>query len=165
MLRGILRMHCYSNLAAHVWHFFFLFFSWIHDFEQLQLDYRYMQQLLVLLLSMISKQTSMAARAPILRRRICSSCISSQLAPENPVVHRHLYLSLVSLLTQDPPLRHGLSKHSFRSSHPLPSGVTRWPRGHLNSTWVSRQEMVNMWHESGYVTFLHCNGGGVRKIY
>ena len=84
--------------------------------------------------SMISKQTSMAARAPMLRRSICSSCMSSQLAPEKPVVQAHLYRSFVSRLTQVPPLRQGLSRHSLRSSHPFPSGVTRWPRGHLNPT-------------------------------
>ena len=86
-----------------------------------------------ILLRMISKQTRMAARAPMLSLRICSSCMSSQLAPENPAVHAHLYLSVLSLFMQEPPLRQGLSRHSFRSSHPFPSGVTRCPRGHLNS--------------------------------
>ena len=88
---------------------------------------------------MISKQTSMAARAPMLRRSICSSCMSSQLAPEKPVVQAHLYRSFVSRLTQVPPLRQGLSRHSLRSSHPFPSGVTRWPRGHLNPTKPGQQ--------------------------
>ena len=84
------------------------------------------------LLRMINKQTKMAARAPILSRSICSSCMSSQLAPEYPAVHKHLYLSLVSRLEHDPPFRQGLSRHSFLSSHPLPSDVTLCPLGHLN---------------------------------
>ena len=77
------------------------------------------------------RQMRMMARAPMLMRRICSSCMSSQLSPENPLGQRHEYRSTVSRLMQVPPLWHGLSRHSLRSTHDLPSGVTRWPRGHL----------------------------------
>ena len=74
---------------------------------------------------------SMMARAPMLMRRICSSCMSSQLSPEKPLGQRHEYRSTVSRLMHVPPLWHGLSRHSLRSTHDLPSGVTRCPRGHL----------------------------------
>ena len=59
------------------------------------------------------------------------ACISSQLAPVYPEGQKHVYLSALSLLIHVPPLRHGLSRHSFLSSQPLPSGVTLCPRGHL----------------------------------
>ena len=67
----------------------------------------------------------MAASAPILSRRICSSCISSQLEPEKPLGQKQVYRSALSLLIQVPPLVQGLSRHSFRSSQPFPSAVTR----------------------------------------
>ena len=73
----------------------------------------------------------MMARAPMLMRRICSSCMSSQLSPEKPPWQRHEYRSTVSRLMHVPPLWHGLSRHSLRSTQDLPSGVTLWPRGHL----------------------------------
>ena len=77
------------------------------------------------------RQMSMMASAPMLILRICSSCMSSQLSPEKPLEQRHEYRSTVSRLMHVPPLWHGLSRHSLRSTHDLPSGVTRWPRGHL----------------------------------
>lgn len=73
----------------------------------------------------------MAARAPMLSRRICSSCMSSQFEPENPEGQKQVYRSALSRLIQVPPLVQGLSRHSFLSSQPFPSGVTRCPRGHL----------------------------------
>jgi hypothetical protein len=36
------------------------------------------------LLRIASRHRSMMARAPMLSRKICSSCMSSQLLPENP---------------------------------------------------------------------------------
>ena len=81
--------------------------------------------------SIMRRQTSIAAKAPILSRRICSSFSRSQFAPVYPEAQKHVYLSALSLLMHVPPFRHGLSKHSLRSSQPFPSGVTRCPRGHL----------------------------------
>ena len=83
------------------------------------------------LLSMKSKQKRMMASAPMESLSICSSCISSQLFPMNPGGHRQVYLSMVSRLIQTPPFAQGLSRHSFRSTHDFPSGVTLCPRGQL----------------------------------
>ena len=41
----------------------------------------------------------------------------------------------MSLLWQTPPCLQGLSRHSFRSTHDFPSGVTRCPRAQLFYTY------------------------------
>lgn len=86
---------------------------------------------LIPVLKIESRHKRIIARAPMLSRRICSSCISSQLFPEYPDWQRQVYRSAVSRLIHCPPLRHGLSKHSLRSTQLFPSGVTRWPLGQL----------------------------------
>ena len=76
----------------------------------------------------------MMASAPIESLRICSFCINSQFVPMYPSIHRQTYGTselTVSRLWQTPPFLQGLSKHSFRSTHDLPSGVTRCPRAQL----------------------------------
>ena len=70
------------------------------------------------------------------------ACISSQLAPVYPEGQKHVYLSALSLLIHVPPLRHGLSRHSFLSSQPLPSGVTLCPRGHLVVGLVNNVSLI-----------------------
>lgn len=83
------------------------------------------------LLRMVSKQTSIAARAPMPSLSVWPSCTSSQFSPQNPSRQTQRQRRRGSWLIQLPPLRHGLSKHSFLSVQPLPSGETMRPSPQL----------------------------------
>ena len=85
-------------------------------------------------LSMKSKQNKIMASAPMESLSICSFCINSQFVPMYPSIHRHTYGTsefTVSRLWHTPPFLQGLSKHSFRSTHDFPSGVTLCPLAQL----------------------------------
>lgn len=73
-------------------------------------------------LNMMSKQTNMAASAPMLSLSVCPSWINSQFSPQNPSGQLHRYRSFGSKLMQVPPFRQGKSRHSSLSMQSLPSG-------------------------------------------
>lgn len=83
-------------------------------------------------LRMISRQTRMAASAPMLSFSVWPSWMSSQFSPQKPSGQSHRYRSLGSWLTQTPPFRQGRSRHSFRSMQPLPSGDMTRPSPQLD---------------------------------
>lgn len=89
-------------------------------------------------LRMISRQTRMAAKAPMLSLSVWPSCTNSQLAPQKPSRHRHWYRSFGSRLMHVAPFRHGRSRHSFRSMQPLPSGDIILPSPHLYNARVGK---------------------------
>lgn len=82
-------------------------------------------------LNIISRQTRMAARAPMLSLSVCPSCISSQFSPQKPSGQMHRYRSRGSKLMHVAPFRHGKSKHSLRSMQSLPSCVGTRPSPQL----------------------------------
>lgn len=84
-------------------------------------------------LSMMSKQTSMAASAPMPSFSFWPSWTSSQFSPQKPSGHMHRYRILGSWFRHTPPFRHGLSKHSFLSTHPFRSGVMMRPSPQLRT--------------------------------
>lgn len=83
-------------------------------------------------LSIMSRQTRMAARAPMLSLRVCPSWIRSQCSPQKPGGQMQRYRSLGSWLMHVPPCRQGLSRHSFLSTQPFRSGDCTRPSPQLH---------------------------------
>lgn len=89
-------------------------------------------------LNMISRQTKMAARAPMLSLSVCPSWMSSQFSPQYPSGQMQRYRSRGSRFWHVPPLRQGRSRHSSLSMQSLLSGDMTRPSPQLYTVTHSR---------------------------
>lgn len=80
---------------------------------------------------MINKQAITAAKALVLSFRACRSFMNMQFSPQKFSGQTHRYLKRGSWFMHVPPFKHGMSRHSLRSTHPLPSDETTIPSPQL----------------------------------